>query len=151
MTILPGSRTQEVEHNLPCAAKGGGRSLASALPESVLPWRRSSHGRQELAAAAAGSPGCHRSLRASHAGVDSSGRMLHGRLGLGLAGTAVSRQADSDATIGSAISPTSCRASSAAAYITLVNLLTAKELFPEHVNDTTPISPVPSKSCFRNT
>ena len=92
--FLPGSRTQEVEHNLKWFLK------AAALVQDAIPKVRFAvaafkpHQAQMAEQLIAGNRLAGRSLCSQNAGADSSGRLLHGLLRLGLAGAFVSQKTD---------------------------------------------------------
>ena len=113
VAILPGSRTQEVTHNLRWFLKAAAL-VRAAVPDvrfavAAFKPHQAEIARRQVAAARPADRG----PRRQDARADAAGRLLHGRLRLGLAGTALPHHADGDSRTGSAGWPTSCRASSA--------------------------------------
>ena len=131
VTILPGSRTQEVTLNLKYFLE------AAALVHARLPQVRfaiasfkPTAGADSPARLAAGQRLADRGPSAADARADPGRRLLPGRVGLGLAGTAVPYAADGDPVLDQ---PDGLLGAEAlfrnTRYITLVNLLTAKKVF----------------------
>ena len=114
VTILPGSRTQEVTHNLRWFLKAAAlvRQRCPSVRFAVAAFKphQAEIARQRWSTA---SRAADRGLRGQDAGADAPGRLLHGRLRLGLAGTALPRQADGDPVLDQPAGLSSCRGSSA--------------------------------------
>ena len=95
VTILPGSRTQEVTQNLEWFLRAAA-IVKARVPDvrfavAAFKPQHAQFARERFANRAGRS-----SFRAEDAGVDSSGGMLHGRFRLGIAGAALSEEADGD-------------------------------------------------------
>ena len=113
VAILPGSRTQEVTHNLRWFLKAAAHDSAESARRAVCPG---------LVQAAPGGNGpadgrsvrtADRDLRGQDARVDAAGRLCDVGFRLGLAGIALSHHADGDPLLDRSLRLSSCKGSSA--------------------------------------
>ena len=97
VAILPGSRTQEVAHNLQWFLKAPRRRFARRVPEArfAIACVQAAPGRNRPAGGGRGGLPVEVCV-GQDARIDAAGRLLHGGFRLGFAGAAVSDQADGD-------------------------------------------------------